>query len=163
VIYIGVDPGQNGAIGILDGQYVRAVDVNGSLPDAFYWLKEYKSTESSDWVRASAGCIEKVSSMPGQGVASSFKFGCTYGHLRGFLIALGVPIKAEPTPRTWKQAIFGASIFGRPKAEQKTMARDMARQLWPEYAHLFNRVKDADRAEACLLAEYLRRLERGQK
>ena len=47
--------------------------------------------------------------------------------------------------------------------KDKDSSRARALELWPERAELFKRKKDADRAEAALLAEWGRRLlvERG--
>jgi crossover junction endodeoxyribonuclease RuvC len=50
-------------------------------------------------------------------------------------------------PSVWKRA---HSIP--PGRNQKDLARSKAIARWPAKAGLFSRVKDADRAEACLIA-----------
>ena len=48
--------------------------------------------------------IEAVHSFPGQGVASTFRFGMSYGGLRMALIAAGIPFIAV-SPATWTRAM----------------------------------------------------------
>jgi len=148
-VIIGIDPGINGAIAVINKNNIYLYDIDGSLIDAINTLKEYADADGV--------VIEKVASMPKQGVSSTFNFGCTYGHLRGACIALGIPIIAEPTPVVWKRKIFGAGIFGKDRSGQKTAARDKARELYPSISGELKRVKDSDRAEALLLAEFGRR------
>ncbi len=50
--------------------------------------------------------IEKVHSMPKQGVASMFKFGTNYGLLRGIVEGMGIPCVLV-TPQTWKKVLNG--------------------------------------------------------
>ena len=156
-IIIGIDPGKSGAIAVLDDCCrVEIYDIGGSLVDAVTRLKQLSEVYDITGV-----VIEKVHSFPKQGVASSFDFGCTYGHLRGACIALGIPIIAEPSPQQWKKAIFGSSISKLDKAGQKRAARDKARELYPLTAPMLARVKDADKAEALLLCVYGARMNRG--
>jgi crossover junction endodeoxyribonuclease RuvC len=87
--------------------------------------------------------VEKVNSMPGQGVASTFKFGQSYGALLGVFGALKLRI-VHVTPAKWKRSMGLSS--------DKEMARAMAIDTWPSSCNLFKRKKDHGRAEACLLA-----------
>ncbi len=145
---IGIDPGIEGAIALIrSGGIVETFDIARSMDDAITVLRDLAGSVD--------GCvIEKVGAMPKQGVSSTFNFGVTYGHLRGAVIALGIPLIAEPTPVVWKRLIFGATIKGVDRGDQKRMARDKARELYPGAVDLLRRVKDADRAEAILLAHY---------
>jgi hypothetical protein len=90
--------------------------------------------------------IEMVHSMPGQGVSSSFKFGMAYGAA----IAIAERFNCVwhmVTPQKWKKALQLDS--------DKNKSLELARELWPQAPLL--RKKDNGRAEALLLAEYLRR------
>jgi crossover junction endodeoxyribonuclease RuvC len=89
--------------------------------------------------------IEKVSAMPGNGVASMFSFGRAAGIVEGVLAGLSVPFQLIP-PATW---IKSMRTFG-----GKDGSRQRAQELFPDYAHLFARKKDDGRAEAALLACY---------
>jgi hypothetical protein len=53
------------------------------------------------------------------------------------------------TPQRWKK-LMGVTA-------DKNTSRQLAINLWPDQAHLFARVKDVDRAEAALIAEWYRR------
>jgi hypothetical protein len=90
--------------------------------------------------------VEAVHSMPAQGVASSFKFGMAYGAA----LAMAERFNASTnlvTPKKWK-ADMGLT-------SDKDESLEMARELWP-IAPL-KRKLDNGRAEALLLAEWLRR------
>jgi len=99
--------------------------------------------------------LENVHSMPKQGVASSFKFGSSKGHLEMLAAVIGAPTEF-PSPTAWKKAMV--------LTRDKDRARSMAVELWPAHADLFARKKDDGRAEAALMAEWGRRLliERGK-
>jgi len=96
--------------------------------------------------------LEKVSSMPGQGVSSSFKFGCNFGQWIGRLEALDIPFDFV-TPQKWKKAMFDSM----PKDNPKEMARNRAIRLLPEMADRLKRKIDHGRAEALLMALYAMR------
>lgn len=143
MIIIGIDPGLNGAIALLrHGQLVYADD----LPVVD---KRISAQLLTDWFhdiqpdRPDLAIIEKVHAMPKQGVVSTFNFGRALGTIEGVLGALRIPTIHTP-PTTWKRL---AGITA-----DKNTARQKAIDLWPEQAHLFARIKDADRAEAALLA-----------
>jgi crossover junction endodeoxyribonuclease RuvC len=89
--------------------------------------------------------VERVHSMPLQGVVSAFTFGMGYGLIRGVLTGLGVPTTLV-TPNEWKRALrMGAD---------KREARVIAGRMFPLNARDFARVRDDGRAEAVLLAFY---------
>lgn len=52
--------------------------------------------------------IEKVHSMPKQGVVSTFKFGMNYGRIIGIVEGLGIPYVLV-TPQTWKKVLAGTA------------------------------------------------------
>ena len=88
--------------------------------------------------------IEAVGAMPGQGVSSTFKFGVTYGIIRGVVLTCRVPTYLV-TPGKWKR-YYNLSA-------DKDEARAAAISFWPSSTH-FARKKDHNRAEAALLARY---------
>lgn len=92
---------------------------------------------------ATAAVIERVGSFPGQGVASSFKFGMGTGLIHGVVAALGLQ-RIEVAPSVWKRH-FGLGA-------EKEAARALAIKRFPAVAaHLVHK-RDAGRAEALLLA-----------
>lgn len=129
--FIGIDPGASGAMVILrlDIDYVmlpaRAENFSvtkfkdATEHDIWQVLKDY--TEAEDH---SMAVIELVHSMPKQGVASSFKFGMSYGFLRGMLTAAQVPFVAV-SPQVWQKEM-GCLSRG-----DKNVTKRRAQQLFP--------------------------------
>lgn len=89
-------------------------------------------------------CIERVHSMPKQGVSSTFKFGMGYGGLRMALIASRRPWR-DVTPQKW-QGELGCLTRG-----DKNVSKSKAQQLFPNL-----KITHAT-ADALLIAEWLRR------
>jgi Holliday junction resolvasome RuvABC endonuclease subunit len=96
---------------------------------------------------AYAAWIEDVHSLPKQGVASTFKFGKSYGFLLGLLTALKLPYQTV-TPVKWQSALKCRS------KGDKNVTKAAAQRLWPQekWTHAL--------ADAALIAEYGRRQER---
>jgi len=84
--------------------------------------------------------------MPKQGVASTFKFGRSYGTILGVLGALSIPT-IRVRPQVWKHH-FG--LLRQPK----DASRALAQRLYPDLQGL-NLVKHHGRADALLLARFL--------
>ena len=146
---LGIDPGLTGALALietsLDMLIVRDMPVAMAGKGRGH---EVVPTWLADAVRAlnpDVAILERVHSMPGQGVHSVFSFGDSVGTVRGVLGALGVPVH-RPSPGAWKRALR--------LDQDKHAARAMAASLFPREAAYFTRVKDHDRAEAALLAWY---------
>ena len=89
--------------------------------------------------------VELASAKPGQGVASMFNFGRTYGVTLGIVAANFIPMTTV-APTRWKRAL------GIPAAKDSARAR--AGQLLPRAAHLWPATVHAGRAEAALIALY---------
>lgn len=89
--------------------------------------------------------IENVHSFPGQGVASSFKFGRNYGLLLGSLYSSGCPFETV-SPQKWQKAL-GCLTHG-----DKNISKSMAQRLFQDI-----KVTHAI-ADALLIAEYCRRV-----
>jgi crossover junction endodeoxyribonuclease RuvC len=86
-----------------------------------------------------------------QGLGSAANFGKTIGACEMAVVAAGCEL-VRVTPPIWK---FGVGIDADPKADtkaRKNASRARAIELFPDYAHLFARVKDDGRAEAALMA-----------
>lgn len=149
---IGVDPGMNGAIAILTntGELIQVFDMPCIETKVGKSIKRRVSAEliatELRLYQDACACVERVNAMPGQGVSSSFGFGESYGLVRGVLAALQIPTQLV-SPVVWKKS-FGLSSL-------KDASRAKAIQIWPAHAGEFKRVKDADRAEAALLAKWL--------
>lgn len=86
--FIGIDPGASGAIAALETDYpdegLTSVTLC-RLSDTEQEVSRFMRSLDPEFVQTTFALIERVHSMPKQGVASSFKFGQSYGFLRGLL------------------------------------------------------------------------------
>ncbi len=113
-VYIGIDPGQDGGLALLGGSKPRCGVGGRYLPPCRVELTSMPPTERDiwDWIFAKSdppegtifAMIEKVHSMPKQGIASTFKFGVGYGGLRMALTAVRIPFE-EVSPQAWQKAL----------------------------------------------------------
>ncbi len=165
-LYIGIDPGSNtGGVA-----YIRTYV---GFPDEVAAVKISDLTEKMTWelfkniirettIDAYVFCvIEKVHSMPGQGVSSSFKFGGNYFGLRMALIGNSIPFD-ECSPQRWimyygmKKKIIGTETDEKGKKENILEAKtDWKRRLRQKAEQLFPEVKMTNYiADALLIANY---------
>lgn len=143
---LGIDPGFSGAWGMIDwyGDYVACGDM---LNDS----KQLLTNDIHREINQARGgsdlemCVEAVHSMPAQGVASTFKFGIAFGMALAMTQRINAPTLMV-TPQMWKKDL------GLSKDKNKSL--ELARDLWPTAP--LARKKDNGRAEALLLAHWLR-------
>lgn len=144
-VVFGVDPGKSGAISaiwLIDGLvHANSHKLTETEQDAAEYLQRF------DLDRAYA-VIEVVHAMPKQGVVSSFKFGQSYGFLRGLLTALKIPFH-EVRPQRW-QKDMGCLTKG-----DKNITKAAAQRLWPKL-----KITHAN-ADSLLIAEWGRRFLHG--
>ena len=95
--------------------------------------------------------VEHVASRPRQ--QGAFAFGLSTGVVHGVLATLGIPFETI-APSVWKPAMGLRRQAGESEADNKSRARALAAQLFPNVKEQFERVKDDGRAEALLLAVY---------
>ena len=159
-LWIGIDPGLSGALGwkvdsgecgVFDAP-VAAVKVGKAtrrdyLAGAMHaHLAELCARFPHDEPQAA---IEKVHSMPMQGVASMFSLGRGMGLWEGLLAGMSIPYQMVE-PARWKKTV------GLPVRADKGESRILAVRLFPELTTSFLRVKDDGRAEAILIMHWLR-------
>ncbi|WP_372897583.1 hypothetical protein [Stieleria sp.] len=140
MIYLGVDPGASGAIVAINGNEITHARNDWTERDISDWLIQFEP-DNEDRCFAT---LEQVHSMPKQGVASSFKFGMSYGFLRGLLVAHQIAFETV-TPAKWQQVMRCRS------KGDKNVTKARAQELFP--AHKWTHRT----ADAVLLAEYGRR------
>jgi crossover junction endodeoxyribonuclease RuvC len=119
---VAVDPGLHGAIASLSSTgAITAVPMPlaGGALDLPAIAAIIRDT-SPQWL-----ILEKVASRPGQGVASTFKFGMGYGAVLGVAAAVGVPVELV-TPQRWKGAILHGT------AKDKAAAIAYCRRVYPK-------------------------------
>jgi len=147
-MFAGIDPGVTGAIAFLndDLSLIEVLD----MPTMLLTGKKQQVNAAAlanilrDWGNGATAYLERVSAMPGQGVASMFNFGMGFGIIKGVLGALQIPMVLV-SPVTWKKR---AGLQGK----EKDASRTLAQQLYP--AAPLGRKKDIGRADAILIARY---------
>ena len=151
MIYIGIDPGLNGAIAYFDVKdgHLSIVDMPTFEVKRNNKVKREVSPSGVAHELTVAGVagvvVERVGAMPGQGVTSVFSFGRSVGIIEGVLAARSLAVTIV-TPQAWQKA---AGVRG-----GKDGSRMRACELFPNYATLFARKKDDGRADAALMAWY---------
>ncbi len=136
---LGIDPGISGAWALLGGDGALTA---GDLPTAAGNIDVPTFARLVRSVTPARAIVEDVHSMPKQGVASTFKFGCAHGAVLGALLALGVPVEMV-APGRWKRHFRLGT--------DKEASRALALRTWPA-ADCFGRKRDHGRAEAALIA-----------
>jgi crossover junction endodeoxyribonuclease RuvC len=143
-LILGIDPGGEGA----------AVSVDLVTGKVYSSIRFAKATlpEIADWLTRHGGArhayLEQVGSMPGQGVASSFKFGVAYGQLQGLLTALQIPFTLV-RPQVWQKGLGLPPKSGVGATKHKQNLKQLAQQRHPELTKMTN-----DLADAVLIADY---------
>ncbi len=121
-VIIAFDPGKNGGISVgseSSDLFVIPMLMAGNELDTAAIKDLIKDRKPEKAI------VEKVGAMPGQGVVSTFNFGCNYGKLLGLLSGLSVPTELV-TPQRWK----GVVLDGTPKDKDAAIA--YCRRVFPE-------------------------------
>ena len=155
MIIIGIDPGISGSICFFeDGKIIDIVEmpnmavgkknkrqVNGAqiYNEISLRIKNFNKED----IRV---VIEQVSAMPGQGVTSMFNFGQSFGVLKGICSAMQLPMYFV-RPAKWKK------YFNLINSE-KDASRTKAIQIFPYISSELSKKKDANKADAILLASF---------
>lgn len=152
-VCIGIDPGVSGAVAVVASSYSSVkniptlkIRVNGksrSIID-IYSLKRFVDVLAESFPGAVV-YMEKVHSMPGQGVQSSFLFGEANGILHGMFAAKDFTIKFV-RPQEWKA---NYPLLARQKKDASLLT---ARAIFPTVPLPLK--KDHNKAEALLIANF---------
>lgn len=140
---LGIDPGLSGALGFYFPAVSRVALEDLPLADG-----EINAPALAARLRAFEPAmivLERVHAMPKQGVSSTFKFGVSFGAVRGVIGAVGIPLYLV-SPTVWKKHYqLGAD---------KEASRGRAIELFPHNADRLDKKRHHGRAEAALLAKY---------
>ena len=159
MLIIGIDPGISGSICFfMDGRVINVINmptmtegkknkkqVNGAqvYNEISNQVKKFESRDKSRNIRV---IIEQVSAMPGQGVTSMFNFGQSFGILKGICSAMQLPMYFV-RPAKWKK------YFNLINSE-KDASRTRAIEIFPYFSSQLSKKKDANKADAILIANY---------
>ena len=155
MLIIGIDPGISGSLCFFNnGKIIDIVEmpsmaegkknkkqVNGAQIYNEISLR-IKSIEKKD-IKV---VIEQVSAMPGQGVTSMFNFGQSFGVLKGICSAMQLPVYFV-RPAKWKKYF---SLIN----SEKDASRTKAIEIFPYISGKLSRKKDANKADAILIASF---------
>jgi len=120
---IGIDPGVSGGITIYQDGHVEAHNMPKTLGDIYLLLLQYTTDNTHCF-------LERVHSMPKQGVASSFKFGQAYGRLEAITIALRFKTESV-TPQAWTRWYSLGTRGNKTNTQWKNKLKEKAQQLYP--------------------------------
>lgn len=154
---IAFDPGLKGGIAFFKQVRLSAYMLEGQItaeimPVAGKEIDIYQIAELLREQRPDICVIEKVHSMPSQGVASTFTFGKGYGSLIGICVGLGIRTELV-TPQAWK----GLVLKGTDKSKDAAIA--YCRRAFPKVPLIPDgcRTPKDGIADALCILEYARR------
>ena len=153
MIIIGIDPGINGAISIIENKKILEVYDTPTMIDGKKNKRQINSAQVTNIIKERINdekegivVVEQVNAMPGQGVTSMFNFGQSFGVIKGICAALSLPIYFV-RPTKWKKH------FNLIKTN-KDASRTKVIEAYPELSSKLHRKKDSNRADAILIALY---------
>jgi crossover junction endodeoxyribonuclease RuvC len=141
---LGIDPGLDGGLAIIDGSSIELLETIPTQTKGGFIKRQVDAQKLSNILRVYPDLVcylEGVASRPGQGVASVFSFGDTYGAIRGVLGALNIPVYSV-SPSKWKKAL---------EVSSKEDSLKASKDLFPSVQF---KKKDHNIAEALLIAYY---------
>ena len=167
MIHIGVDPGNAGAIAVINTKTkeIQFFDTPTVTIKSGKKFKNQMDPHAASLILQAFGdeegllvTIEKVAPMPSiagpngeerrtMGATSAFNFGMGFGMWQGICAASLIPYQLVH-PATWKAKLM------RDMNREKDASRVKAMQLYPQTAKDLTRKKDHGRADALLLAHY---------
>ena len=155
--YVGIDPGSKGALAIIDseGDVADIIDLSNDVGPYVNLCYRFGEEYFRDYYVA----VEDVCGRPGQSCAAN----TTFMKLAGYAELLGSFMSTEylkVKPQTWKK-YFGLISKGLTKTQRKHLSIELAKELFPSVALQLTASKDG-RAEALLIAEYMRRVSNQQ-
>ena len=155
MLVIGIDPGISGSICFFkDGKVVDIIEMpnmaegkkNKRQVNGAQIYNEISSRIKNFSKEDTKVVIEQVSAMPGQGVTSMFNFGQSFGVLKGICSAMQLPMYFV-RPAKWKKYF---SLIN----SEKDASRTKVIQIFPYISSQLSKKKDANKADAILLASF---------
>ena len=154
MIHIGIDPGFDGAIvvrgeGFIDIHDTPTLTVKTGKKNKRQCDAVGMANILKDYIGEPCHvALEKVHSMPGQGVASMFSMGEGFGIWKGLIAMAGFKMTLV-TPQSWKKKMMQGM------GKEKDAARVRAIELFPHIYDELKLKKHHGRADALLISEYL--------
>tara|TARA_A100001037_G_C15092337_1_gene609749 strand:+ start:301 stop:795 length:495 start_codon:yes stop_codon:yes gene_type:complete len=150
---IGIDPGLNGAIAILQDNKVLSLHDMPVMAEGKKNKRQINSAQIVNIIKENTKLseeivvvVEQVNAMPGQGVTSMFNFGQTFGAIKGICAALNLPISFV-RPSKWKKYF---ELINSSKDSSRTKAIEM----YPILSNQLSKKKDVNKSDAVLIARF---------
>ncbi len=150
---VGIDPGLNGAIAILQDKKVLSIIDMPVMADGKKNKRQLNNAQLAEILRKNTSdddeisvVVEQVNAMPGQGVTSMFNFGQTFGAIKGVCAALKLPIFFV-RPSKWKKYF---ELINSSKDSSRTKAIEM----YPYLSDQLAKKKDVNKSDAILIARF---------
>tara|TARA_B100000945_G_scaffold286336_1_gene257170 strand:- start:54 stop:548 length:495 start_codon:yes stop_codon:yes gene_type:complete len=150
---IGIDPGIQGALAILDNEKVIDVVDLPVMSEGKKNKRQLNGAYLSDYLKKhilnienTVVVVEQVNAMPGQGVTSMFNFGQTFGVIKGICAALKIPIYFV-RPSKWKKHFDLIR-------SSKDASRTKVIEMYPSLNNLLSKKKDVNKSDAILIAKF---------
>ena len=139
---MGIDPGAHGCAVVLNGETGAFIEECRFSKVTLYQMAEFFAKYP-----LKNSLLEKVHSMPGQGVRSTFTFGQNYGRLEGILTSQEIRFEYV-TPQKWMSALKLKVPTGKDNSKaRKNALKAAAQRLFPKVRVVL------DNADALLIAE----------
>jgi len=155
MLIIGIDPGISGSLCFFkDGKILDLVEMP-NMPEGKKNKRQVNGAQIYNEISSRIDglnreeikiVIEQVSAMPGQGVTSMFNFGQSFGVIKGICSAMQLSMYFV-RPAKWKK------FFNLINAE-KDASRTKAIEIFPYISTQLSRKKDANKADAALIASF---------
>ena len=155
MLIIGIDPGISGAICFFKNGEVKEILDMPNMADGKKNKRQINGPQIYNEISKRiinipknevVVIIEQVSAMPGQGVTSMFNFGQSFGVLKGICSAMQLSMHFV-RPVKWKK------YYNLIKTE-KDASRTKVIEIFPYISAKLSKKKDANKADAILLASF---------
>jgi|TARA_B100001996_G_scaffold380329_1_gene367580 crossover junction endodeoxyribonuclease RuvC len=155
MLIIGIDPGISGSLCFFkDGKILDLVEMP-NMPEGKKNKRQVNGAQIYNEISSRIEglnreeikiVIEQVSAMPGQGVTSMFNFGQSFGVIKGICSAMQLSMYFV-RPAKWKKYF---NLIN----SQKDASRTKAIEIFPYISTQLSRKKDANKADAILIASF---------
>ena len=155
MLIIGIDPGISGSICFFEDGRIIDVVVMPTMTEGKKNKRQVNGAQIYNEISSRIEglnreeikiVIEQVSAMPGQGVTSMFNFGQSFGVIKGICSAMQLSMYFV-RPAKWKKYF---NLIN----SQKDASRTKAIEIFPYISTQLSRKKDANKADAILIASF---------
>ena len=153
MIIIGIDPGLSGGIAVLKDKTIKNLYDMPVMSEGKKNKRQLNSAQLAKIIKENihekeetAIVVEQVNAMPGQGVTSMFNFGQSFGVIKGICSAMQLSMYFV-RPAKWKKYF---NLIN----SQKDASRTKAIEIFPYISSQLSRKKDANKADAILIASF---------